>query len=94
MSKIRAHVFVDGHVQGVFFRDTTRRRAQSRGVTGWVRNLWDGRVEAVFEGQEDAVRQMVRFAREGPARARVTNVDVEYSGYTGEFDTFSVRYTQ
>lgn len=94
MSKIRAHVFVNGHVQGVFFRDTTRRRAQSRGVTGWVRNLWDGRVEAVFEGQEDAVRQMVRFAREGPARARVTNVDVEYSDYTGEFDTFSVRYAQ
>lgn len=88
----RAHVFIQGYVQGVFFRDTTRRRAQSRGVTGWVRNLSDGRVEAVFEGDEQAVQQMVKFAHEGPPRARVTNVDVEYGEYAGEFDTFSVRY--
>ncbi len=94
MSKTRAHVYVEGRVQGVLFRDTTRRRAQSLGVTGWVRNLWDGRVEAVFEGEEDAVRQMVQFTRQGPARARVTNVDVEYSAYTGESDTFAVRYTR
>lgn len=94
MSKIRAHVYIEGWVQGVFFRDTTRRRAQSLSVTGWVRNLIDGRVEAVFEAEEDAVRQMVQFVRKGPPRARVTNVDVEYGEYTGAFDTFSVRYTR
>lgn len=94
MSKTRAHVFIEGRVQGVFFRSTTRRRAQSLGVTGWVRNLFDGRVEAVFEGAENAVRQMVQFAREGPPGAQVTNVDVEYSEYTGEFDAFSVRYSR
>lgn len=94
MSKIRAHVFVEGHVQGVFFRDTTRRRALSLGVTGWVRNRIDGRVEAVFEGEEEAVREMVKFMHQGPPRAIVTRVDVEYSDYTGEFNTFSVRYTR
>lgn len=94
VSKTRAHVYIQGHVQGVYFRDTTRRRALTLGVTGWVRNLWDGRVEAVFEGEEDAVRQMVQFAREGPPRAVVTHVDVEYGEYTGEFSTFSIRYTR
>lgn len=94
MSKARAHVYIEGHVHGVYFRDTTRRRALALGVTGWVRNLIDGRVEAVFEGEEDAVQRMVRFAREGPPRALVTHVDVEYSEYTGAFDTFSVRYTR
>ncbi len=76
MSKIRAHVYIEGYVQGVFFRDTTRRRALSLGVTGWVRNLIDGRVEAVFEGEESAVRRMVQFAHEGPPGAVVTHVDV------------------
>jgi len=92
MAKIRAHVFVEGHVQGVFFRDTTRARARRLGVTGWVRNLPDGRVEAVFEGEEDAVRQMVDFVHRGPPEAIVTHVDVEYSEYTGEFDRFRIRF--
>ena len=93
MSKTPAHVYIEGHVQGVFFRDTTRRRALSLGVTGWVRNLIDGRVEAVFAGEEDAVRQMVQFVRRGPPRAMITHVDVEYGDYIGEFDTFAVRHT-
>lgn len=94
MSKTRAHVYIEGYVQGVFFRDTTHRRAETLGVTGWVRNLIDGRVEAVFEGDENAVRRMVQFVREGPPRAMVTHVDVEYGEYTGAFDTFSIRYTR
>ncbi len=92
MGKLRAHVFVEGHVQGVFFRDTTRERAYQLGVTGWVRNLPDGRVEAVFEGEEDAVRQMVEYVHRGPPRAVVTHVDVEYGPYTGEFKRFSIRF--
>ena len=67
---------VYGFVQGVFFRDSTRRLAASRGVAGWVRNRWDGTVEAVFEGPEDAVGRLVAFAHEGPRGARVDRVEV------------------
>jgi acylphosphatase len=75
VSPIRKRVVVHGSVQGVFFRDTTRRLAQSRGVAGWVRNRADGTVEAVFEGDADAVESMVRFAEEGPRGARVERVE-------------------
>ncbi len=67
---------IHGHVQGVFFRDTTRRQATARDVAGWVRNNHDGTVEAVFEGEPDAVDAMVRFAHEGPRGAVVQRVDV------------------
>ena len=75
MSKTRKRVVVRGRVQGVFFRDTTRRLAAERGVAGWVRNRADGAVEAVFEGEPDAVRAMVEFAREGPRGAVVEDVE-------------------
>jgi acylphosphatase len=83
---VRKRVTVHGRVQGVFFRDMTRRMADSRGVAGWVRNNPDGSVEAAFEGPEDAVEAMVRFAREGPRGAVVENVEVadeEPEGLTG-----------
>jgi acylphosphatase len=67
---------VHGRVQGVFFRDTVRRRASERGVAGWVANRPDGAVEAVFEGERDAVEAMVRFAHEGPRGAAVERVEV------------------
>jgi acylphosphatase len=73
---IRRRVVVHGHVQGVFFRDTTRRQATARDVAGWVRNNHDGTVEAVFEGEPEAVGAMVRFAHEGPRGAVVQRVDV------------------
>jgi acylphosphatase len=73
---IRKRVIVSGRVQGVFFRDTCRRIAGQQGVSGWVRNRSDGRVEAVFEGDPDSVERMVRWARRGPSHARVTAVDV------------------
>ncbi|HEY8103010.1 MAG TPA: acylphosphatase [Gaiellaceae bacterium] len=72
----RRRVVVQGHVQGVFFRETTRRRALSAGVAGWARNAPDGSVEAVFEGERKAVERLVAFAREGPRGARVDWVDV------------------
>jgi acylphosphatase len=74
---VARRVVVHGSVQGVFFRDSTRRRAESRGVTGWVRNCPDGTVEALFEGDPDAVDALVAFAREGPRGAQVERVDVE-----------------
>jgi acylphosphatase len=88
--EVRRRVAVHGNVQGVFFRDTTRRRAQSRGVAGWVANRPDGSVEAVFEGDADAVESMVEYARSGPPGADVERVDVseeEPEGLSG----FSVR---
>jgi acylphosphatase len=72
---IRTHVYVAGMVQGVFFRYETRERARSRGLAGWVRNLPDGRVEAVFEGPEPEVEAMVDWCRAGPRGAEVTDVE-------------------
>ncbi|MFW6021213.1 MAG: acylphosphatase [Guyparkeria sp.] len=71
---IRQHVYVSGQVQGVFFRDFTRQQAQALGVMGWVRNLDDGRVEAVLEGRPDAVDRVLQRLREGPSRARVDDL--------------------
>ena len=88
---VRAHVFVSGNVQGVFFRQKTRDRARSRGVSGWVKNLPDGRVEAVFEGSEDAVDQMVEWCREGPPWADVTDMEVTREEPEG-LDGFEVRF--
>jgi acylphosphatase len=72
----RRRIVVQGHVQGVFFRETARRHALAAGVAGWVRNLADGTVEAVFEGERAPVEQLVEFARSGPRGARVDRVDV------------------
>jgi acylphosphatase len=73
----RRRVVVHGFVQGVFFRDTVRRQAMQRGVAGWVRNNPDGTVEAVFEGEQAAVEQLVTLCHEGPRGARVDRVDVD-----------------
>jgi acylphosphatase len=73
---IRRRVVVHGHVQGVFFRDSTRRLAEREGVAGWVTNRADGAVEAVFEGEPDAVERLIRFARDGPRGASVERVDI------------------
>ena len=72
---VRRRVVVTGHVQGVFFRDSTQRRAAERGVSGWVANRPDGTVEAVFEGGSDDVAALVDFCRRGPSGARVEHVD-------------------
>jgi len=87
---IRRRVVVHGHVQGVFFRDTMRRLAQQHGVNGWVTNRWDGTVEAVFEGEEDAVERLVEFCRRGPRGAQVESVDVSEEDPEG-LQGFNVR---
>ena len=88
--RTRAHVFVSGKVQGVYYRATTRDQATDRGVDGWVKNLEDGRVEAVFEGSEDAVEAMVEWCHEGSSRARVDGVETEY-GEPEEIEGFEIR---
>jgi len=89
--RTRAHVFVSGRVQGVSFRATTRNTAHEHGVDGWVRNLEDGRVEAVFEAPEEAVEALVEFCHEGSSAARVEDVEVTYGKPRGE-DSFRVRW--
>ncbi|PVX27121.1 MAG: acylphosphatase [Candidatus Bathyarchaeum sp.] len=89
--KARAHVFVSGRVQGVFFRVETRHKATKRNVVGWVRNTHDGKVEAIFEGKKEAVEKMIDFCRKGPAAAKVTDVTVQWQTYTGEFRDFKIR---
>jgi acylphosphatase len=87
---IRRRVIVHGFVQGVFFRDSTRRLAQRHGVAGWVANRSDGGVEAVFEGEADAVERLVDFSRQGPRGAQVESVEVEEEEPDG-LSGFAVR---
>ena len=91
-SKVRAHVFVKGRVQGVLFRYTTKEEANLRAVNGWARNMEDGRVEAVFEGAKEKVDEMVEFCHYGPPAAKVSSVNVTWTEYTGEFKGFNIRY--
>jgi acylphosphatase len=92
MPKSRAHVYVSGRVQGVFFRHNTKNKAQSRGLTGWVRNLPDGGVEAVFEGEDAAVKELVEWIHHGPSGADVTKVSVDWAPFRNEFQHFSIIY--
>ncbi|BAT71395.1 acylphosphatase [Thermosulfidibacter takaii ABI70S6] len=88
----RAHIWVSGKVQGVFYRATAKEIAKRLRLKGWVRNLPDGRVEIVAEGDEDALRAFVDWCWEGPPLARVEDVKVVWEEATGEFDDFYVRY--
>ena len=87
----RAHVYVSGQVQGVFFRDSAREKAEQLGLAGWVRNIPGGRVEALFEGPSERVREMVRWCEEGPSHAEVEGVDTEFEASRGELTGFEVR---
>ena len=88
----RVRVFVSGRVQGVFYRAYTEKKAKELGVKGWVRNLPDGRVEAVFEGEDDAVEALVKWCYKGSPSAKVEKVEVIEEPYTGEFKDFTIRY--
>ena len=90
--KVRKHVYISGIVQGVFFRANTKRVADSLGIKGFVRNLSDGRVEAVFEGEEKDIEKILNWCRKGPPAARVDKVDVIDEQYTGEFKNFTIKY--
>lgn len=87
---VRRRVVVHGLVQGVFFRDSIRRRASSTGLSGWVRNTGDGAVEGVFEGEQRAVEALVAFCREGPRGARVDRIEVFDEAAEG-VSGFSIR---
>ena len=92
MTNQRIRIFVTGKVQGVFFRQALKVTAKKNDVFGWVRNLDDGRVEAVLEGDEERVSRLVEWAHGGPANARVTDVEIKNEKYTNEFAKFEVLY--
>ena len=90
--KIAVRLIVSGKVQGVFFRAETQRAARGCGVTGWVRNLPDGTVEAWAEGERGQVEALVQWCRQGPPRSRVEGVEVQPGDFSGRFDSFEVTY--
>jgi acylphosphatase len=90
--KTRAHIIVHGIVQGVFFRYRTEQEAAGLKLTGWVKNLPDGTVEIVCEGDKDAVEELVRWSRTGPSGAFVERADVSFEEYTGRFSKFEIRH--
>jgi acylphosphatase len=92
MLKRRVHVWIKGRVQGVFFRAYTRDAAIKEGVTGWVKNLPDGRVEAVFEGDADKVERIVAWCYRGSPLGRVDHVETREEEYRSEFDRFEITY--
>lgn len=89
----RLHAYIKGRVQGVSFRYFALRAAQDQHLTGWVRNLWDGRVEVLAEGNQEALNRFVAEMRKGPISSGVEDVAVEYSDASGEFKTFQIRTT-
>ena len=91
MNTVRAHAIIEGRVQGVFFRAHTRQEARKRRVSGWVKNRFDGSVEAVFEGDRHAVEAIIAWCHSGPPRSRVDDVKCTWSEYTGEFSDFSIN---
>ncbi|HHT9120644.1 MAG TPA: acylphosphatase [Candidatus Hypogeohydataceae bacterium YC41] len=90
--KARAHVLIEGRVQGVFFRANTCQKAEELGLTGWVKNTRDGQVEAVFEGPKEDVEKIIEWCRKGPPGAVVTHVEVAWEEPNDEFRNFSIRY--
>lgn len=92
MQAARAHLLIEGMVQGVFYRAFARNLAARLGLDGWVRNLYDGRVEALFEGDRALIEQAIGECRKGPAGAVVRHIEVIWEDYSGEWKGFEVRY--
>ena len=92
MVMARARLFIDGRVQGVFYRAFTREVAHSLGLKGWVRNLGDGRVEALFEGDKKSIERAIRECYSGPPGSRVSDIEVQWEEYTGDEKGFHVTY--
>lgn len=89
--KARAHIVITGRVQGVFFRSAIRNQVHLRHLTGWTRNLGNGQVEAVIEGEKDMINEVIDFCKEGPPNASVGDVSVEWEEASSDFDGFEIR---
>ncbi len=93
MAKARVHLIIHGYVQGVFYRASTCETARRLGLKGWVKNLPDGNVEALFEGDTVKLNEMIQWCRSGPAGAHVTDVAEKWQDFKGEFTEFSIAHT-
>ncbi len=93
MEKARAHLFIEGRVQGVFYRAFTREVAARLGLNGWVRNLFDGRVETLFEGNKEQIEQAIKACKKGPPGSLVSNIDFTWEEYSGEYKGFEIKYS-
>jgi acylphosphatase len=92
MDNIRVRLFIKGRVQGVWFRDSTRQEAIRLGITGWARNIPDGRVEVLAEGPVDKVRSLIDWCQQGPPLARVDQVEESFEEWTAEFNSFNIVF--
>lgn len=92
MEEVRAHLIISGLVQGVFYRASARSVASKLGIKGWVKNRYDGSVEAIAEGTREKVQKFIDWCYQGPPGALVTNIQLEWANATGEFKDFSIRY--
>ena len=92
MEHLRARVIVHGYVQGVWFRGSTKDEAIRIGVAGWVMNLPDGTVQALFEGEKKKVEEIIGWCHRGPSAAQVNKVDIFWEPYKGEYKHFDIRY--
>jgi len=92
METVRVRLIIEGRVQGVWFRDSTRRQAVMFGVTGWVRNRPEGTVEILAEGEENAVEKLVAWCRRGPSGAKVDRLREEREPWQGQFESFDITF--
>lgn len=92
MQKVRAHLFIEGQVQGVFYRAFTRNTALRLGLNGWAKNLFDGRVEVVFEGTRELIEEAISSCRKGPPGSQVVDIHVSWENYSGDVKGFEIRY--
>ena len=90
--KTRVHVLISGRVQGVWFRANTKEKAEQLGINGWVRNTSDGKVEAIFEGDQNNIEQMSKWCKKGPELANVIDVNINSEEVSGEFEGFKIIY--
>ena len=90
--KINVHVIISGHVQGVWYRASTKQKAEQLGITGWVRNTADGCVEAVFEGEEKKVEELIRWCHHGPPLAKIDKVEIKNQKSINGFNDFLIKY--
>ena len=92
MNKKRIRLIIEGRVQGVWFRDSTRRKAEELGVAGWVKNRRDGKVEVLAEGSEERVNKLTEWCYQGPPHAKVINIEAIEEDWQGEFNSFDIVY--
>ena len=85
-------LIIHGRVQGIFFRDSTRRKARKLGLTGWVSNESDGTVKVMAQGEEEKLEALIKWCYNGPMLARVDKIDIEWYETTGQFEKFEIKY--